>query len=139
MRPTSCGSVWRSVMTWRSASALRPKVARDPSSCSRCWPVTSVSTSTCPARSRAATTGAILFASGRVPNATTTRGRLPPVTGTARSRRGALEAYLGEARERNGGDEHDGEAERHERQGRRGRREQHARDAQGQGGGPEQD
>src|SRR5579862_5240771 len=55
-------------MIARSWSAVRPKKSRIPASMSRCWPVRQITVLRAGLAASALTTGAILIASGRVPN-----------------------------------------------------------------------
>ena len=71
-RAVSPASVWLGRITSRSASTWKPKVSVTCQNISLCWPVaTTVQRKSSEPRS-AATTGASLIASGRVPMKTTT-------------------------------------------------------------------
>ena len=61
-------SVWRGVMMLRSASAVRPNTSMTLSSISRCCAVTQQRLSISSRVFNSLTSGAILMASGRVPN-----------------------------------------------------------------------
>ena len=60
--------VWLGTMMSRSCWARRSNSASTWSNISRCWPVTHTTLWICGSRSSAVTRGAILMASGRVPN-----------------------------------------------------------------------
>ena len=72
-RAATWDGVWPTVMTSRSWSGRIPKSSSTSSSISRCWPVTATEQSMPGREPSSATTGAILMASGRVPNTQSTR------------------------------------------------------------------